>query len=262
MVIHSEGDGPYAFRTVLGWRIVEPISQKNAPGGKTAVTEAGTGNLARHHFETKSQVQENDIKQMIKSIYQADFSKPKLGFKQMVSKLEVVSFEDQHFLKLLNNGTKLVNGHYQVSLPFKSPDVCFPDNKGQVMKRGKHLERKFGKNPSFFEHYKIFIEDMIKKGYARVSKQTPEKGSYWYISHHSVYHPAKPDKIRVVFDCSAEHQETSINNELMPSTDLVNQIIGVLIRFRQERVAFMADSEAMFYQVRIPHEQRSYLKFL
>ena len=64
MVIHSEGDGPYSFRTVLGWCIVEPISQKNAPGGKilcsrTAVIEAGTGNLARDHFETKSQVHEN-----------------------------------------------------------------------------------------------------------------------------------------------------------------------------------------------------------
>ena len=155
MVIHSEGDGPYAFRTVLDWCIVGPTSQKNTPGGKilcsrTAVIEAGTGNLARHHFEAKSQVQENDLKQMIKSIYQADFSKPKLGFKQMVSKLEEVSFEDRYFLKLLDNGTKLVNGHYQVSLPFKSPDVYFPDNKGQVMKRVKHLERKFGKNPSFF----------------------------------------------------------------------------------------------------------------
>ena len=58
MVIHSEVDGPYAFRTVLGWCIVRPISQKNAPGGntlwnRTAVIQAGTANLARHHFDTK-----------------------------------------------------------------------------------------------------------------------------------------------------------------------------------------------------------------
>ena len=68
MVIHSEGDGPYAFRTILGWCIVGPISKKNATGGKmscnrTAMIEAGTSNLERHQFETKSQVQENDIKQ-------------------------------------------------------------------------------------------------------------------------------------------------------------------------------------------------------
>ena len=155
-----------------------------------------------------------------------------------------------------------MNRHYQLPLPFKNPGVCFPDNKGQVMKRLKHLERKFARTPFFFEHYKIFMEDMIKKGYARVSKQTPEKGKYWYIPHHGVHHPAKPNKIRVVFDCSAEHQGTSINNELVPGPDLTNQIIGVLLQFWQERVAFMADIKAMFYQVRISPELRNYLKFL
>ena len=48
----------------------------------------------------------------------------------------------------------------------------------------------------------------------------------------------------------------------MPGPDLTNQIIGVLLRFRQKRVAFMADIEAMFYQVRIPPEQRSNVKYL
>ena len=74
MVIHSEGDEPCAFQTVLGWCIVGPISQKNTPGGKilcnrTAVIEAGTANLARHHFETKSQVQEIDLEQMVERMH-------------------------------------------------------------------------------------------------------------------------------------------------------------------------------------------------
>ena len=231
MVIHSECDGPYTFRAVLGWCNVGPISQKNAPGEKicnrTAVIDAGTGNIARHHFKTKIQVEESDLKQIIERMYQVDFSEPKLGFKKVVSNLEEVSFENHHFLKLLDNGTKLVNGYYQVPLPFKNPNVCFLDNKGQGMKRLKHLERLFAKNPSFFEHYKIFIEDMIKRGYARVPKQKPEKGKNWYIPHHCVYHPAKLDKIRVVLDCSAEQQGTSIN-KLMLGPDLANQIIGAL----------------------------------
>ena len=95
-----------------------------------------------------------------------------------------------------------------------------------------------------------------------MSKQTTEKRKNWHIPHRGVFHPAKLDKIKVVFDCSAEHPGTSINNELMSGPDLTNQIISVLLRFRQERVAFKADIEAMFYQVRIPPEQRSYLKFL
>ena len=44
--------------------------------------------------------------------------------------------------------------------------------------------------------------------------------------------------------------------------DLTNQLIGVLLRFRKEVVAITADIEGMFLQVRIPEDQRSYLRFL
>ena len=62
-----------------------------------------------------------------------------------------------------------------------------------------------------------------------MSKQTTEKRKNWYIPHRGVFHPAKLDKIKVVFDCSAEHPGTSINNELMSGPDLTNQIISVLL---------------------------------
>ena len=70
MVIHSEGDGTYAVRTILGWCIIGPINRKNVPDGKIScnrktVIEDSAGKLARHYFERKSQVKENDIKQMI-----------------------------------------------------------------------------------------------------------------------------------------------------------------------------------------------------
>ena len=59
------------------------------------------------------------------------------------------------------------------------------------------------------------------------------------------YHPQKLGKIRVVFDCSAQYANMSINTELMSEPDLVNQIVGVLIRFRKENVVFMADIKSI-----------------
>ena len=50
----------------------------------------------------------------------------------MVSNLEEVPFEDQHFLKLLDNGTRLVSGHYQVPLPFKNQIVSLYINAYQL----------------------------------------------------------------------------------------------------------------------------------
>lgn len=130
------------------------------------------------------------------------------------------------------------------------------------MKRLIYLEKRFKREEKFLNDYKAFFEDMLSKGYVRESKTSPENGQCWYIPHHGVYHPKKPDKIRVVFDCSAEVNGTSINKELMSGPDLTNQIVGVLLKFRQEHVAFMADIEAMFYQVRVPPEQRNFLRLL
>ena len=69
-------------------------------------------------------------------------------------------------------------------------------------------------------------------------------------------------KIRVVFDCSAEFEGKSINKELLPGPELTNQIVSILIRFREERVAVMADVESMYYQVQVPENQQTYLKLL
>ena len=84
----------------------------------------------------------------------------------------------------------------------------------------------------------------------------------WYLPHHGVYHPKKPGKIRVVFDCSAKFQGVSLNDCLLQGPDLTNSLVGVLTRFREDPVAFMADVESMFHQVIVPPEQYDYLRFL
>ena len=77
-----------------------------------------------------------------------------------------------------------------------------------------------------------------------------------------MYHPSKPGKIRVVFDCSAEFDERSLNRELLTGPDLTNQIVGVLTRFQQNSIAFMADIEAMYYQVMVSEHQQTFIKFV
>ena len=49
---------------------------------------------------------------------------------------------------------------------------------------------------------------------------------------------------------------------MIQGPDLTSSLIGVLTRFRQEPVAFTADIESMFYQVRVPEGQRDWLRFL
>ena len=60
-----------------------------------------------------------------------------------------------------------------------------------------------------------------------------------------MYHPSKPRKIRVVFDCSVKFAGKSLNQELLTGPDLTNPIVVALTRLRQSEVAFMADIESM-----------------
>ncbi len=92
----------------------------------------------------------------------------------------------------------------------------------------------------------------MKQGYA---EKVPfhqiklDEGKVWYIPHHGVYHPKK-GTLRVVFDCGAAFKGTSLNDQLLQGPNLTSSLLGVLVRFRQEPIAFMADVKAMFHQVK------------
>ena len=45
---------------------------------RTAVMEAETTEIARHHFEKRNSIAETDIKQMLNKMYESDFTKAKL----------------------------------------------------------------------------------------------------------------------------------------------------------------------------------------
>lgn len=81
----------------------------------------------------------------------------------------------------------------------------------------------------------------------------------WYIPHHRVDHPKKPDKVRIVFDCSSSYAGVSLNGRLLQGSNLANNLLGVIMRF-YEQLAILADMEAMFHQVKVPPYDRGCLR--
>ena len=61
------------------------------------------------------------------------------------------------------------------------------------------------------------MKNIIKNGYAdKVQNMRKSERRYvWYILHHGINHPKKPNKIRIVFDCAAKHGEKSLNKHLL-----------------------------------------------
>ena len=147
------------------------------------------------------------------------------------------------------------------TLLLKNPDVKLPNNRKVAERRLLYLKKWLMKDDRFHQQYIEFMQEILEKDYGKESKATPQDGRVWYLPHHDVYHPWKPDKIRVVFDCSSELNGRSIN-ELLMGPDLTNQLMGVLKRNQQEEVALMADIEKIYFQILVAHEHRSLLRFL
>jgi hypothetical protein len=127
------------------------------------------------------------------------------------------------------------------------------------------LKKRLTKDSDLFQKYSAFMQDLLRKGYASKTSEEErnrQSNTTWYLPHHPVFHPQKPDKVCVVFDCAAECVGTSLNKELLHGPELTNSLVGVLTRFRQGPVAMMADVEAMFHQVRVRPEDCDALRFL
>ena len=105
------------------------------------------------------------------------------------------------------------------------------------------------------------MHDLIDKKYARKCNCAGLEGRTRYVPHKGVLN-LKKGKIRVVFDCSFQYKGNLINQSLLSGPDPTNQLIGVLHKFRLEPVVFMADIQAMYYQVKVPESQRSCLRYL
>ena len=141
----------------------------------------------------------------------------------------------------------------------------FPNNRDQALGRLNKLKRRLQNDAKYSNHYISFMKGLLENNHAeRVSQEklNLDKDQVWYIPHHGVYHPKKPEKIRAVFDCSAEYKEECLNRLLLQGPDLINNLVGVLCRFRKERTAVMCDIEGMFHQVHVNINHRNLLRFL
>ena len=86
-------------------------------------------------------------------------------------------------------------------------------------------------------------KDMLRKYHQKIILKMAKYGTY--------------PTLRVVFDCTSPYKGTSLNKVLLQGPDLTNSLIGVLLKFRQE-----PDIKGMFHQVQVSKEDVNLLRFL
>ena len=186
-MISSQGGGPYATKGLLGWSINGPIGRKYQAQTSFFVKKVRAHPMCSSCVDFVDAYEDNNV----------GLSREDVKFMEMVEG-SLIQNEDHH---------------YETALPIKDTHKLFPNNRVQAERRLEYLKRRLQKDYRFQEDYVRFVEDIIQKGYAEkvpASHRSRSDGRVWYLPHHGVYHAKKPGKIRVVFDCSAKYQGTSL----------------------------------------------------
>ncbi|KAI7805752.1 hypothetical protein IRJ41_018562 [Triplophysa rosa] len=256
-VVSGKDNEPFAQRTDLGWTIV---------GGTDPCVDYGEAIGSSHRVIVK---EVTPSVQSPKPLSNEVMYVCRTQVKELVTPIDVIkdshfSQEDLRFISIMEEGVKMkANGHCELPLPFKKDKPNLPDNKICAELRLKCLKKRFEKDMQYHKDYATFMNETITCGDAeRVPPDELDKRPSWYIPHHGVYHPQKPGKIRVVFDCSARYEGVSINDFLLTGPELTNTLVGVLCRFRKGQVAVMCDIERMFHQFHVKPEEQDYFRFL
>ena len=240
---------PCAIKYPLGWVFLGPVCSG---------IESNMQHKIFNKLITYENISNETLFHQVERFWQTEFNDLKNHKMSM-------SIEDKIALSKIDNSLAVENGRYVLPLPWREKNPHLQNNLSLAYARLKLLKRKLEKNSEMHEKYKTTINEYLSKNHAR--KLTPNEISnnsdkIYYLPHHPVTNINKPGKVRVVFDCAAKYNGSSLNDQLLSGPDLVNNLVGVLIRFRQEKIAIAADIEGMFHQVLVQPDDSNALRFL
>ncbi|UYV63877.1 hypothetical protein LAZ67_2005876 [Cordylochernes scorpioides] len=165
---------------------------------------------------------------------------------------------ESHYLK---NVVRDESGRYIVRLPFKESAEKLGQSKSIAISRFLNLEKRLEQNENIYVQYKQFMNEYIRLGHMQASSSLQTEPKY-YIPHHCIL-KAQPTKLRVVFDASTKTTtQISLNDLLHVGPKLQNNIFSILLKFRTNSVALVADIEKMYRQIRLHPDDIKYQTIL
>ncbi|UYV64450.1 hypothetical protein LAZ67_3000767, partial [Cordylochernes scorpioides] len=216
---------PSAIHSKLGWLVYGPTSVSERQSFR---------NMA--HFS--SELESEDL---IKRFWELE----SIPLEEIPTKEEKDC--ESHYLK---NVVRDESGRYIVRLPFKESAEKLGKSKSIAISRFLNLEKRLEQNEKIYVQYKQFMNEYIRLGHMQASCSLQTEPKY-YIPHHCIL-KAQPTKLRVVFDASTKTTtQISLNDLLHVGPKLQNNIFSILLKFRTNSVALVADIEKMYRQIRL-----------
>ncbi|XP_063729361.1 uncharacterized protein LOC134856976 [Symsagittifera roscoffensis] len=223
-VIHSKQNVPIGWKTPLGWSLC---------GRDNATTPSDINKI---NFTTDD------------TLFRHVATWMKMDAEGISTDQRSLSTNDKEALRILESSTtRLPNGHYQVGMLWKRGQQL-PNNRWLAKKQLDSLLQRLKRNTEMAQKYQETIDTDLQKGFiVKVDDSHENSTGKWYLPHHPV-----------------TNINTSINlaSNLLTGPELLTNLTGIVMRFREDQIAISADIEAMFMQVFVSPEDQPYLQFL
>ena len=242
-VRHGKEFQPVAKKTKLGWYVMGANEKQR------------TSELCSIHFVRKINMEKFYEFETL-GVQAVNCSCPK----------SALSLDDKRAMELMEQSCKLENNRYVIGLPWKRDKSLLPDNRSLAETRLRSLEKSLSKNEEKARMYDEVISQYVANNWATPLREEDLKADtkpVYYLPHHGVYRPDKKSTpLRVVFDPASPYNGVSLNSFLFKGPGLIGNLLGVLLRFREEQVAFSGDISKMFLQILLPKEDTHVHRFL
>ncbi|VDI07346.1 Hypothetical predicted protein, partial [Mytilus galloprovincialis] len=237
------GDGPTAVKSRLGYLLSGPMHTFTGEQSSTGMFNV----LIQHQQEERSLEKFWDLES--------------IGVK--ADELETTTmkdFNDEYETKCIT----YQDNRYTAKLPWRNDFNELPTNYNVTLRRTCNMIDRLKKDTNMLKMYGDIIKDQKRRGFIeRVTENGNQSNRIHYIPHHAVKKDSSTTPIRIVYDCSCHESphKASLNDCLMSVPPMLNDLTGILARFRLHKHAVTTDIEKAFLNVELDKEDRDVTRF-
>jgi hypothetical protein len=204
---------------------------------------------------------QEDPHEDLKQLVEANYAFENLGIEAPVAAKSDEQLH-QEFKRDLEYRTQ--EKRFYTGLPWKEPLPDLPCNYSNCRRKLRWVIRELTKMGKLMAYDTQLKEQVAHEIVERVENPQQHKGVLFYLPHKWVIRPDKPNKIRIIYDGSAQGYAgaPSLNDCLYPGPMLIRDLLGILLKFRFPVIAIVCDIEKAFLNVGILEDQRDCLRFL
>ena len=211
---------PQAIKTPLGWILKEP----NNPGEND---NAKSMNLLLSGYRVPKQV--CDLNELLVTnegdVFLSPFDFDRTSVNDLMhwlkSNRELIEFgliysrEYMLAYDLMTKSVRSVNGHFELHHLWKNDAILMPNSFVTAKKRLIEIKRRQQRDHLLKQKYCELENEYVEV----VLNEQIKSQRVWYIPYYPIMNPRKSEKVRVVYDCVARSNHTSLNDDFMTGSD-------------------------------------------